>query len=452
MTTTPFGIGLLGEADRFAWEPQPRAAAAVAGIGRCILDGSALARRIEEAMARLTGTRWPDWVDFYSVPQEGEDWIRECAASGFRFGDGAWRHPAAIFPAVVLGQGWEAGIRVESVEAFLAANGLPALEDAGVSGGRWRKVLVADDGVRISVLERRGYSGVAAAETTEHELERAQFYLSRFRERPRSGEEGQQFAACEELVEASIAALGVDWSCDLFFQAEREYWQSRNRAAQVQKRRQDQLGLGWANHDHHTYRSSRAWFPSLIGVLERLGMRCRERFYAGREAGWGAQVLEQPVTGIVVFADVDMSPEELQGDFAHRGFTEERGELGTVGLWCALHGEAFLEAGMHHLECQFDFEALREQLAGEGIGMMPPFTNFPFLTQCFTEGERWPVEAWRVQHLVERGLLTRDQGQKFLDEGAIGSHLENLERNDGYKGFNQTGVSDIISRTDPRRL
>ena len=34
---------------------------------------------------------------------------------------------------------------------------------------------------------------------------------------------------------------------------------------------------------------------------------------------------------------------------------------------------------------------------------------------------------------------------------ALGSHLENLERNDGFKGFNQQGVSDIIARTDPRR-
>jgi hypothetical protein len=33
----------------------------------------------------------------------------------------------------------------------------------------------------------------------------------------------------------------------------------------------------------------------------------------------------------------------------------------------------------------------------------------------------------------------------------LGSHLEILERNDGYKGFNQTGVSDIIARTDPRK-
>ena len=29
-------------------------------------------------------------------------------------------------------------------------------------------------------------------------------------------------------------------------------------------------------------------------------------------------------------------------------------------------------------------------------------------------------------------------------------HLEILERNDGYKGFNQTGISEIIRETDPR--
>ena len=38
----------------------------------------------------------------------------------------------------------------------------------------------------------------------------------------------------------------------------------------------------------------------------------------------------------------------------------------------------------------------------------------------------------------------------LCDRGAVGSHLENLERHDGYKGFNQHGVSDIIKRTDAR--
>jgi hypothetical protein len=71
-------------------------------------------------------------------------------------------------------------------------------------------------------------------------------------------------------------------------------------------------------------------------------------------------VLEQPTAGIVIFADVDLSPDELLIDFAHDPLPE-RAELGTVGLWCALHGESFLEAGMHHLECTFDFAALTEQ-------------------------------------------------------------------------------------------
>ncbi len=45
-----------------------------------------------------------------------------------------------------------------------------------------------------------------------------------------------------------------------------------------------------------------------------------------------------------------------------------------------------------------------------------------------------------------------EQADRFRREGALGSHMEILERNDGYKGFNQTGISEIITRTDPRRV
>ena len=48
-------------------------------------------------------------------------------------------------------------------------------------------------------------------------------------------------------------------------------------------------------------------------------------------------------------------------------------------------------------------------------------------------------------------LAQLDQARQFHEQGAIGSHLENLERNEGFKGFNQTGVSEIISATDPRK-
>jgi hypothetical protein len=37
-----------------------------------------------------------------------------------------------------------------------------------------------------------------------------------------------------------------------------------------------------------------------------------------------------------------------------------------------------------------------------------------------------------------------------VEEGAVGSHLEVIQRGEGFKGFNQQTVSDIIRRTDPR--
>jgi len=106
---------------------------------------------------------------------------------------------------------------------------------------------------------------------------------------------------------------------------------------------------------------------------------------------------------------------------------------------------------MHHLECRFDHGLLREQLAGEGVNTMKPFSDFPFLKQAFTEGERWPVRRERAERLRREGLITQAQLEKFLAEGAIGSHLENLQRKGGFKGFNQKAVSVIISATDPRK-
>ena len=126
----------------------------------------------------------------------------------------------------------------------------------------------------------------------------------------------------------------------------------------VQKARQDRLGLGWANHDHHTFRCSRRFFPRVIRMFESLGFFLRERFHAGEHAGWARQILEHPTTGVVIFADLDLAPEEATRDFAHRALPDLR-RPNTVGLWVGLHGESILEAGMHHLEAQFDFDALR---------------------------------------------------------------------------------------------
>jgi hypothetical protein len=343
------------------------------------------------------------------------------------------------------------GIHVESVVDFLAAHRLRSTI-VGAPGSPLRTAKVAENqGREVWVIERHGSRDFQPDTVPAAKIVAAMSHGESLCLRQRAfAETIDGFRHASELVAAAKAELGVDWTCDLFFAAERRYWQSRNRAARVQKARQDRLGLGWANHDHHTYRSSRQHFTQLIALLEDLGFVCRERFYGGAEAGWGAQVLEQPVTGIVIFADVDLSPEEVMGDFAHQGLAP-RDDLGTVGLWCKLHGEAILQAGMHHLECQFDFQAARDQLAREGIETMPPFSDMPHLKQAFTRGETWPVDPARLEVALAEGAITVRQAEKFAAEGSIGSHLEILERGDGYKGFNQTGISEIIRETDPRR-
>jgi hypothetical protein len=108
------------------------------------------------------------------------------------------------------------------------------------------------------------------------------------------------------LQKQAIRSVGPDIAYELFFTEERSYWEMRNRAAQLQKRRQDSLGFGWGNHDHHTFRCSRRFFSDLMEFLIGFGFEKRERYYAGAEVGWGAQILEHCATGITVFADVDL--------------------------------------------------------------------------------------------------------------------------------------------------
>jgi hypothetical protein len=251
------------------------------------------------------------------------------------------------------------------------------------------------------------------------------------------------------LARSLVSDMGTHTAAWIAFSAERAHWQGRNRAGQFQKTSQDSLGLGWANHDHHTFRSSRQVFSLLIKILETFGFQPRERFYAGAEAGWGAQVMEQPVCRFAVFADVDLSEGEMEGDFAHNPLSP-REELGTVGLWCALHGQSMLTAGLHHLAGRFDFDRLTANLDEWGIDMMRPFSEFSYLRQAFTQGERWQVAPDRLAHLVATAQIKESQRARFSSKGAIGSHLENIQRGEGFKGFNQQTISDIILRTDPR--
>jgi hypothetical protein len=370
-------------------------------------------------------------------------------------GEVVLEHPQATLSRVILRRAKTnpsvVAIKPEFVAEFITANNLN-VEPEGEVRSRYRRVLLSEEkGTRLEAVERRAYRGFVPAKLKQGELAAIVKAKELFSTRPRYfTKDAEGFTEANKRLRQALKLVGRDIACHLFFEAERAYWEQRNRAARLQKFRQDTLGLGWGNHDHHTFRCSRAHFTDLIQFLNKLGFEKRERFFAGAEAGWGAQVSEQPVTGVVIFADVDLMPEETSIDFSTSKLPPAT-KLGTVGLWTGLHGESFLQAGMHHLEARFDFVSLREQLQWQGVNLMKPFSDFEFLRQAFTEGERWKVRSERIERLAAAKLITAEQREQFIRDGAIGSHLENLQRHGGFKGFNQKAVSAVIAATDPRK-
>ncbi len=63
----------------------------------------------------------------------------------------------------------------------------------------------------------------------------------------------------------------------------------------------------------------------------------------------------------------------------------------------------------------------------------------------------WDVDKKRVKKLLSEEKITESQAKIFIEKGALGSHMENLQRRQGFKGFNQDSVTAIIHATDPRK-
>ena len=367
------------------------------------LKVNSFAHKLGERMRDETGTDFFEWVDHLVLSPKDEKVLREV---GFAVdeeadapgGDIVLHHPRATLPRVLLRAGQKQNpaviaLRPEFVADFVAKNDLAA-EIEGAPLSQYRRVTVSEEnGTRLEAVERRAYRGFMTAPLKPGQLEAIVKVREWWHTRKRIfANDAEGFEAANRLLNQSIPLVGRDQTCQIYFEAERAYWENRNRAARVQKFRQDQLGLGWGNHDHHTFRCSREHFVDTIEFLLKLGFEKRERYYAGAEAGWGAQISEQSMVGIVVFADVDLLPDETQIDFSSNRLPAAT-KLGTVGLWVGLHGESFLGAGMHHLEARFDYQLLRDQLKEHGVNTMNPFSNFEFLRQAFTEVERWLVAA-----------------------------------------------------------
>ena len=284
-------------------------------------------QRFGDRLRQQTGTRLIDWVDHFALPAS------DCLESrleqtGFLPHDhvryGVWDHPGGLFPQVVTHPNptWRLAVRVESVADFLAAQGLePRHTRLKASRSRHFERLASERHSEFEfwVVERHGYRGWETSELTSGHVEAVLDY--------------------DRGVWAAVAALRrslstvsqrlANWSAPpspIWGPAVPPTCSSRPNAATgpaaiapPDSKMPARMPLVWAGPTTITTPTAAAanTFCPLIGSLEDLGLVCRERFYAGREAGWGAQVLEQEESQVVVFADVDLSAAEVCDDFAH---------------------------------------------------------------------------------------------------------------------------------------
>jgi hypothetical protein len=418
------------------------------------LTGNKAANELANRIEGHTQTRFFDWIDYIGFSEDKFD-IQDIIILNYKENKDI-ELPAdtrmylapmsTLFPILIHPEdSSELAIHPESLRGFQKVWTIKS-EIKGKDNVPFNLLEIARQNDKgLFACERRGYNGFVVKEPNDADNYLAA--LDYFRKRKRDNEE--DLSALEDKIKELATHLDKGRMADAFFRAEREYWEARNFAGRHQKKLQDDVGLGWGNRDHQAFRCSRENFSRIVGIFESIGMQPRERFYAGKQAGWGAQVLEHPICKEAIFADVDLNPQESAGDFAHEGLPPKK-DLGTVGLWVGLHGESILSAGIHHLAALVDFQKTNTKLPEQGVPVMAPFSTFPFLKQAFTQRQIWqPVES-RMRALVVEGAIDDEQSARFLKEGTIGSHLEIIERNSGFKGFNQDSVSAIITATDPR--
>jgi hypothetical protein len=442
--------------ENFDWKLHPKTDRFLRKNLDSFLESHSFLRELNSRLYEETSTMLFDWVEYF-VLGYSETVQDELIGLGFSLEEEQknyflYQHTGAHFPRIVLSKLQEKGLalKVEAIADFLMVHGLSRTVEGSLLSPFRRCHIAKENEINLWVTERRSTRSIEPVQISDEETVQILQAQETWRSRPRSHEdESYAFDEALRISQELVEALGENMTAWVILGAERAYWQSRNRAGQIQKSRQDRLGMGWANHDHHTFRSSRTFFSKLVQLFKGIGFHCRESFYAGEEAGWGAQVMENSISGFVLFLDVDLLATEVDLDFAHQPLRDLK-DLGTVGLWCGLHGDSILNAGMHHLESQFIFQKLTADLKCKNVNMMQPFSDFDYLKQAFTEGEIWPVSGKRLERLFEKGYITKEQASSFRDSGAVGSHLENLQRCDGYKGFNKSNVSFIIKKTDPR--
>jgi len=206
-----------------------------------VFERNTFARSLSEQMRRETGTLFLDWVDHLAISRQAEPRLRELgfvpetveAPPGQR----VFWHPEALLPRIVINPSDEivVALRVESIDAFKAAHRLSESPEGPVDSPFRRLLVDRNNGACLEAIERRGYRGyVPQASFDPGPMRKARAIWKR---RPRTFEnEEEGFKQTLGLLDDLIGSLGRDLACAIVFEEERAFWQSRNRAGQVQKK------------------------------------------------------------------------------------------------------------------------------------------------------------------------------------------------------------------------
>src|SRR4051812_18665983 len=254
--------------NQFDWPLAYEAEALIRQHVEWFCEKNAFAKQLAARMRAESGTDIFEWTDYLTLPFEERPKLlqvglvaEEVAENGIGF---TMSHPEATLPTIRLLENNSPSIlalRPEFVADFIAAQRL-ASEPEGEPFSRFRRVVVAaENGTRLEAIERHAYRGFNLKALESNEVKAILKARELWFTRPRYFEkDAEGVSAANRTLDRVLELVNADVACDLFFEAERHYWENRNRAAQIQKHRQDILGLGWGNHDHHTFRSSREHF------------------------------------------------------------------------------------------------------------------------------------------------------------------------------------------------
>jgi hypothetical protein len=242
----------------FQWERQPQAAKFVWGLVESFLATCQPAAKLAQRMRDQTGTRFYDWVGHIALDRR-DSRLKDLNAVGYAaFEDlksiTVFTHEGGIFPTILVTDGdFEIGIKVESVADFLAANQLEVSVEGEPLADVRRAVVATTPGHKLVVIERHGSRSFERAGATPKNAIKRLVQLEKFRTRQRDCESDEQgFEHANKLIDAAIADLGVDLTCDLWFAAEREYWQRAEPrgAGSICQAREAGIGLGESRSSH----------------------------------------------------------------------------------------------------------------------------------------------------------------------------------------------------------